>query len=78
MTDANNNNDENVGEDQPLIGAVQSLDEQLASITEWGDPNCREYVLEPPIDIPSMSSGAQMEMVMAALVNAINRQGQYT
>jgi hypothetical protein len=25
-----------------------------------------------------MSSGAQMEMVMAALVNAINRQGQYT
>ncbi|MCI94965.1 hypothetical protein A2U01_0116263, partial [Trifolium medium] len=39
--------------------------------------NHKEYVPEPPMDIPLLPPGALMETVMAALVNAINRQGQY-
>jgi hypothetical protein len=73
MTDANNNNVENLGANQPLIRAVHPLDKQLASVTEWGDPNYSEYVLEPPIDIPPLPPGVPMETVMAAQVNAINR-----
>ncbi|MCI87624.1 hypothetical protein A2U01_0108908, partial [Trifolium medium] len=41
------------------------------------DPNHKEYVPEPPMDIPPLLPGAPMETVMAALVNAINSQGQY-
>ncbi|MCI64578.1 hypothetical protein A2U01_0085836, partial [Trifolium medium] len=77
MAGANNNNAENVWENQTLIGAVHPLDRQLASGTEGDDPNHKEYVPEPPMDTPPLPPGALIETVMAVLVNAINRQGQY-
>ncbi|MCI47241.1 hypothetical protein A2U01_0068482, partial [Trifolium medium] len=77
MAGANNDNAENLGENQPLIGAVHPLDGKLASGTEGDDPNHKEYVPEPQMDTPLLPPEAPMEAVMAALVNAINRQGQY-
>ncbi|MCI78138.1 hypothetical protein A2U01_0099408, partial [Trifolium medium] len=59
------------------IGAVHPLNGQLASGTEGDDPNHKEYIPEPPMDIPPLPPGALMETVMVALVNAINHQGQY-
>ncbi|MCI57014.1 hypothetical protein A2U01_0078265, partial [Trifolium medium] len=57
--------------------AVHPLNGQLASRTEGDDPNYKEYVPEPPIDIPPLPPGAPMETVIATLVNTINPQGQY-
>ncbi|MCI64287.1 hypothetical protein A2U01_0085545, partial [Trifolium medium] len=61
----------------PLIGAVHPLNGQLTSGTEGDDCNYKENVPESPMDNPPLPPGALMETVMAALVNTINRRGQY-
>ncbi|MCI43500.1 hypothetical protein A2U01_0064737, partial [Trifolium medium] len=50
----NNNNVENVVENQVPLGPTHPQD----------DPNYEEYVHEPPMDIPPLPVGAEMETVM--------------
>ncbi|MCI74419.1 hypothetical protein A2U01_0095683, partial [Trifolium medium] len=61
MAGADNNNAENVGENQPLIGAVHPLNGQLTSGMEGDDRNYKENVHESPMDNPPLPPGAPME-----------------
>jgi hypothetical protein len=69
----NNNNVKN----QSLIGGANNqLDGQLVSVTDNDNLNYDPYIPEVLWDIPPLAAGATLETVMAALVNAINRQVQ--
>ncbi|MCI75617.1 hypothetical protein A2U01_0096886, partial [Trifolium medium] len=53
-------------------------DGAFASVTGEDDEQVHEpYIPSDPLVIPSVQPGAPMETIMAALVNAINRQGDF-
>ncbi|MCI31754.1 hypothetical protein A2U01_0052966, partial [Trifolium medium] len=81
MTDVNNNNiPEHVAENnlQSEYGPQYQQDEMFASVTgEEGEQVHEPYVPSDPLVIALVPPGAPMETVIAALVNAINRQGDF-
>ncbi|MCI49450.1 hypothetical protein A2U01_0070694, partial [Trifolium medium] len=81
MADVNNNNiHEHVTENnlQPEYGQQYPQDGLFTSVTgEEGEQVHEPYVPSDPLVIAPVPPGAPMETVMAALDNAINRQGDF-
>ncbi|PNX75120.1 hypothetical protein L195_g031051 [Trifolium pratense] len=77
MADENHNHQvENQGENVQPRTPNGRHDDEIASFTESNDPDYESYILEAPLDIPSLAPGAPMETAMTMPVKVINHKGQ--